>query len=386
MGQQISSLLWGPAWKPSRQIRIENGLIQGKTFEINDQLSVDAFLGESRLSNFIQLILGIPFARPPIGPLRFKKPEPAENWEGIRDCTKFGPRCPHEDVSIEKLTVFYPKSEDCLVLNVFTPITESNADQDLLPVAVFIHGGAFAVHSSAHYGDFGICKNLCSKGIIVVTVQYRLGFFGFLSTGDANCPGNFGLWDQTMALRWVQRNIKSFHGDPDNVTLFGQSAGGASTDYLSLSPHSRGWLMLNVSNLQILDLFKRMVPMSGTSHCSFAINDSEHIRELSLKFALRHGFILSSTQDKNAQNAALVEFFRTLPASVFELNMLGINNDGKVDLSPVWDGDFFPEPIEILQKTAPLKKTMTGITQHEALLFCMLIFGRMWMKSLTSSF
>jgi carboxylesterase 2 len=178
-------------------------------------------------------------------------------------------------VSIEKLTVFHPKNEDCLFLNVFTPVIEST---EKLPVAVFVHGGAFAVHSSAHYGDYGICKILCSKSIIVVTIQYRLGFFGFLTTGDETCPGNFGLWDQTLALKWVRDNIHHFNGDSNNVTLFGQSAGGASTDFLSLSPHSR-------------DLFHKMIPMSGTSFCSFANNDAEHIKETSLKFALRHGFV-----------------------------------------------------------------------------------------------
>jgi hypothetical protein len=131
---QVTSMLWGPPWKPSRQIRIDTGLIQGKTFEIDEKLNVDAFLG-------------IPYAKPPVGALRFKvclklinpqivfqKPEPVDSWAGVRDCTKFGPRCPHEDVSIEKLTVFHPKSEDCLSLNVFTPVTADKFER--LPVAV----------------------------------------------------------------------------------------------------------------------------------------------------------------------------------------------------------------------------------------------------------
>ncbi|KAI6177549.1 Carboxylic ester hydrolase [Aphelenchoides bicaudatus] len=358
---QVSSLLWGPSWTPSRQIRIENGLIEGKRFEVENNLTVDAFLG-------------IPFAKPPVGPLRFKKPEPAENWEGVRDCTKFGARCPHEDISIERLTVFHPKSEDCLFLNVFTPVTSNpNDEQEKLPVAVFIHGGAFAVHSSAHYGDYGICKILCSKNIIVVTIQYRLGFFGFLSTGDEHCPGNFGLWDQTLALKWVQNNIHSFHGDPNNVTLFGQSAGGASVDFLSLSPHSK-------------TLFHKMMPMSGTSLCSFANNDPEHIRELSLKYALRHGYIPPADKNQSVQNAALVEFFRQLPASSCELNILGPNNDGRVDLTPVFDNDFFPKPLAELRKELVPVPTMTGVTKTEGLLFTGLILFRIWQRqSLTTA-
>lgn len=105
---------------------------------------------------------------------------------------------------------------------------------------VFVHGGGFLIHSAANYGDWNICKNICYHDVIVCVIQYRLGLLGFLSTGDDSCPGNFGLWDQLDAFRWIHQNIKGFGGDPDNVTAFGQSAGAASVDLLSLSPYSKG--------------------------------------------------------------------------------------------------------------------------------------------------
>ncbi|KAK6021643.1 hypothetical protein OSTOST_12680, partial [Ostertagia ostertagi] len=109
---------------------------------------------------------------------------------------------------------------------------------------VFIHGGGFVSDSSIKYGDVGICEHLvyynAPKDVVVVTIQYRLGLLGFLSTGDEHCPGNFALWDQTLALRWIQENITFFNGDPNNVTVMGQSAGGACVDLLSICPHSRG--------------------------------------------------------------------------------------------------------------------------------------------------
>ncbi|KAI6188826.1 Carboxylic ester hydrolase [Aphelenchoides besseyi] len=339
---QISSSLWGPKWTPTKPVQTEQGLVRGKTFNI-DPYNVDAYLG-------------IHYARAPTGDLRFKKPEPPESWDGVRDCTRFGARCPHVDVSIEKLTVFHPKSEDCLTLNVFTPHT---SDDELLPVAVWIHGGGYSVHSSYHYGDVGICKILCQKKIVVVTIQYRLGFFGFLSMGDSSCPGNFGLWDQTAALRWVQQNIHNFRGDKNNVTVFGQSAGGASTDALHLSPHSR-------------DLFHKMMPMSGSALCAWATNQAENIRELSLHFACQHGYVPPMINDRDAQNKALVEWFRKAPTSVLELSMLGkngVNEGGAIDLTPVYDGDFFPKPLDELRKEAPPKPTVTGICEFEGLLF-----------------
>ena len=105
---------------------------------------------------------------------------------------------------------------------------------------VFIHGGGFLIHSAANYGDWNICRNLCLHDVIVCVIQYRLGMLGFLSTGDGECPGNYGLWDQLEALKWIHENIGAFGGDNGNVTAFGQSAGAACVDVLSLSPLSRG--------------------------------------------------------------------------------------------------------------------------------------------------
>lgn len=120
------------------------------------------------------------------------------------------------------------------------PLETADFQKNKRPVMIFIHGGGYELCASADYHDYSLSGTLPLKDVIVVTINYRLGVFGFLTTGDDVCRGNFGLWDQILALKWVQKHIASFGGDADNVTLFGQSAGGASTDLLSLSPHSRG--------------------------------------------------------------------------------------------------------------------------------------------------
>ncbi|KAI1725216.1 carboxylesterase family domain-containing protein [Ditylenchus destructor] len=345
MGSQVShhsskfsQLVWGQSYSPSQIVELKCGSkVRGKSF------SFPELAGGHRHAVVIEAFLNIPFGKPPVGPLRFRKPEPADPWPGIvLDCTRFGPRCPHEDMSIERLNVFfYPKESK---------------------VQVFVHGGGFAVHSAAHYGDYGICRNLCTKDVVVVTIQYRLGFFGFLSTADENAPGNWGLWDQTLALQWVQDNISAFGGDPRNVTLFGQSAGGASVDLLSVSPHSR-------------HLFHKMIPMSGTGYCTFATNSAEHVRHKCLAFAQQLGFKLDASASLNDQNRALVEFFRSQPTQALELSLIGkrgfkgVNQNGQIDLTPVIDGHFFPKPIDELRKEAPPKAVMTGVTEFESLLF-----------------
>uniref|UniRef100_A0A914EI26 Carboxylesterase type B domain-containing protein n=1 Tax=Acrobeloides nanus TaxID=290746 RepID=A0A914EI26_9BILA len=143
----VASRIWGwPSFTSSRIIETKSGSVQGKTFIFEDGKEVEAYLG-------------IPYGKPPVGELRFKKPEPADPWNDVMDCTQWGPRCPHEDMWIERLSMFVPKSEDCLRLNVFTPTWKHGLDQkNGFAVMVWIHGGGFAVHSAAHYGDYGICK------------------------------------------------------------------------------------------------------------------------------------------------------------------------------------------------------------------------------------
>ncbi|PSN48039.1 hypothetical protein C0J52_09101 [Blattella germanica] len=175
---------------------------------------------------------GIPYAKPPVGALRFKAPQPADSWEGMRDALVEGPVCAQFDL----LKKEYKGEEDCLYLNVYTPKLPRDCNDFPKAVMVWIHGGGFAIGdgNAWMYGP----DYLVAEDIVLVTVNYRLGPMGFLGTGDAIVPGNNGLKDQVMALRWVQQNIAQFGGDPGNVTIFGSSTGAACVHYHMLSPMS----------------------------------------------------------------------------------------------------------------------------------------------------
>ncbi|MBI4803710.1 MAG: carboxylesterase family protein [Desulfovibrio sp.] len=183
----------------------------------------------------IREFLGIPYAAPPVGELRWKPPQAVAAWTTVRNATAFGPACPQSG-PLEPGC-----AEDCLSLNVWTPARKAG---DKLPVMVWIHGGGFnfgATSQSEYHG-----RNLAGKGVVVVTVNYRLGPLGFFvhpqlaaESGKA-VAGNYGLLDQIEALQWVRRNIAAFGGDPDQVTIFGQSAGSRSVSLLTLSPLAKG--------------------------------------------------------------------------------------------------------------------------------------------------
>jgi carboxylesterase type B len=191
--------------------------------------------------------LGIPYAKPPVGPLRFKAPQPAESWICIQDATKEGNPC----LAPDPLTMKFLGSEDCLYLNVFTRELPRDGLSSK-PVMVFIHGGGFTVGSGSE--QMLGSKNLMAEDVVLVTINYRLGIFGFLSSDDLSLdtPGNAGLKDQTFALKWVQDNISSFNGDPKNVTIFGISAGGASVHFQVLTPTAKG-------------LFHKAIAQSGSA-------------------------------------------------------------------------------------------------------------------------
>ncbi|KAJ1523369.1 hypothetical protein ONE63_001236 [Megalurothrips usitatus] len=206
--------------------------------------------------------LGIPYAKPPVGPLRFKAPEPAEPWTGVRDASRVGNTCPQKLMLLSpegvmaRLKFMYglvkmlpnlvqrthwvlKQSEDCLYLNVYTPAdAEGMKARPLRPVLFWIHGGGFQIADANP--DLSAPELFLDKDVVVVTFNYRLGPLGFLSLGNADVPGNAGLKDQALALRWTRDNIRAFGGDPDAITLFGESAGGVSAHYMQVSPLCKG--------------------------------------------------------------------------------------------------------------------------------------------------
>jgi para-nitrobenzyl esterase len=185
-------------------------------------------------SGAVDEFLGLPYAAPPVGALRWQPPQPAASWPGVREATQFAPHCPQPASPFGQASM----SEDCLYLNVFTP--SRHAPGSRYPVMVWIHGGALVTGESDDYNP----AKLVADGVTVVTINYRLGALGFLAhpaLADAKGQsGDYGLEDQQAALRWVQRNIASFGGNPHNVTIFGESAGGLSTLSQVASPQARG--------------------------------------------------------------------------------------------------------------------------------------------------
>jgi para-nitrobenzyl esterase len=212
-------------------VRIEQGLIQGQESpEGNDAL-----------------YYGIPFAKPPVGELRWQPPKPADPWNGVRHATQPASACPQNDYQWNARYLTH-LSEDCLTLNIRTPI----ASHQKLPVMVWIHGGS----NRAGGASDSITSSITNQGVVLVSIQYRLGILGFLSHPALNAEqdgssGNYGLMDQIAALRWVQNNIAQFGGDPNNVTIFGESAGSQDVSLLLASPLSQG-------------LFHKAIMQSGT--------------------------------------------------------------------------------------------------------------------------
>ena len=214
----IMILAWGCNTSlPPGQVRVEQGILQGT---VTDSLTI---------------FKGIPFAAPPVGDLRWKAPQPAAKWEGVREATKFAP------APMQAGNPPSGKSEDCLYLNVWTPAKSAN---DKIPVLVWIYGGGFSFGSTSEPGYDG--AKLAKKGVVLVSIAYRVGQLGFLAHPElsAESPnhvsGNYGILDQIAGLKWIRKNIAAFGGDPNKVTIFGESAGGISVSMLCASPLAKG--------------------------------------------------------------------------------------------------------------------------------------------------
>ena len=318
--------------KPLSLVNTSNGTVQGA---INSDGSVAAFKG-------------IPFAAPPVGNLRWREPQPAASWEGIRDASEFCTSCMQNRVFTqlpkapwsEEFMVQDSVSEDCLYLNIWTPATTPG---DSLAVLVFIHGGAFTEGSGSIAVYDG--EELAKKGIIVVNVNYRLGVFGFfthpeLTAETANkASGNYALLDCIAALKWITNNITAFGGDPSRVTISGQSAGAAMVHALTASPQAK-------------DLFSGAMAISGSSLGRFNARLLADAEKSGVEFAAQKG-----VKDLSA--------LRQLDAAALIAKGAGNN---PIRFGIVADGYVLPENLKDIfekgkQNDVP---TLTGITADDA--------------------
>ncbi|MFE5085985.1 carboxylesterase/lipase family protein [Streptomyces mirabilis] len=294
-----------------------------------------------RASAEVVAVLGIPYAASPFGANRFRKPFPAPAWSGVRDCTAFGPVAP-QSAELPGAPVWSPDDEDILTVNIWTPAPEGGR----LPVLVWIHGGAYTFGSSAQPDFDGTA--LASAGLVVVTLNYRLGFegFGHVPAAEATAyPDNRGLLDQVAALRWVRENIEAFGGDPGNVTVAGQSSGAASVACLMVMDRARG-------------LFHRAIAHSAASPCyplEIAAATTREIAAAAGCPATPEGLTSATPQALVIASDKVVDAYRRDPAS-------GSRHYDPALYAPVLDGAVLP--------TDPLTGMASGTTQKVDLLVC----------------
>lgn len=211
------------------------------SFPVQVQTSNGIIEGHYNTHNGIQYYLGVPFAQPPVGPLRWKAPQPLRNWEGIKETKAFGPRPMQTMVFGDMKSRSRGVNEDCLYLNIWTPAKRDTKD---LPVLVYFYGGGNVAGDASEYRYDG--ESMAKKGMVVVTTNYRLNVFGYLAHPElsAEAPykasGNYGALDQQAALQWVHDNIAAFGGDPSKVTIAGESAGSIAVSVQMASPLSKG--------------------------------------------------------------------------------------------------------------------------------------------------
>jgi para-nitrobenzyl esterase len=313
----------GHADRPDNQVRVAQGVLEG--------------IAAARPG--VRAFLGIPYAAPPVADQRWRAPEPAVSWQGVRPADRFGDRCiqthPFEDMLFQSPA----ESEDCLTLSVWTPANVG----DRVPVMVWIHGGGFFSGASDERRHDG--SALASKGVVLVAINYRLGVLGFLAhpalsaESPGHTSGNYGLMDQIAALRWVRDNIAAFGGDPDNVTIFGESAGSFAVSALMASPRAQG-------------LFHKAVGQSG------AFVTGGPIPMLLLPAAERRGTELAATV-----GAASLAELRATPAAT----LIAAVGDDLVRFAPIVDGGVLPtDPWDVFiagrQSKVPL---LAGWTSAE---------------------
>ena len=325
------------------------------------QVAIDSgrISGQFVLNTAVRAFLGVPFAAPPLGDLRWKPPQPVAAWQDVRPATSYGAQCMQPGRS--KTSVYYeyageqPTSEDCLFLNVWAP---SDTRGGKLPVMVWIYGGGFQQGSAANPVFDG--SRLAERGVVVVSVNYRVGLFGFLAHPEltAESPqrasGNYGLLDQLASLQWVKRNIAAFGGDPDNVTLFGQSAGAASVDFLFGSPLARGLFARGIA--ESFGVNKTTPTLATAEKNGLAVGDKVGARTLA---ELRKVPAQTLLDTKMAANPIVDGW--VLPDSIY--NIFASGREAPVPLLTGWnthEGSTFPHASTLNAYQSWLKAKYAG--------------------------
>uniref|UniRef100_A0AC34F714 Carboxylic ester hydrolase n=1 Tax=Panagrolaimus sp. ES5 TaxID=591445 RepID=A0AC34F714_9BILA len=316
-------------------VKTDYGEIEGFSFKTSEGFETEMFLG-------------IPYAKPPIGDLRFEKPEPPIPWNTTLQANKFGAPC-----------ATYPNflaphgSENCLTLNIIRPKLFNPSGYTVM---VWIHGGAFLVGSSSNYNQNETASRIVSKGVIFISINYRLGPFGFFSTGDSEAPGNYGIWDQIEALKFIQKIVEAFGGNKSSVTIFGESSGGASVSWLTLIPEAQV-------------LFAKAIPMSGSALSPWA--HTEEIVKTSKKLILattncRHKNIKQCLKEKTTEDIQKA-------TATFAKHILKSDGINLAHFHPRLEGELlkgmnFEEAI----KKAPKREHFMGICSQENILFAII--------------
>ncbi|XP_028626248.1 carboxylesterase 1C-like [Grammomys surdaster] len=334
-----ASLAASPIWGLSLLPPVVN-TTQGKV--LGKYISIEGF------ERPVAVFLGVPFAKPPLGSLRFAPPEPVEPWSFVKDAISYPPMCSQEAsmgqllpdmFSTKQESIPLEFSEDCLYLNIYSPA--ESKENSRLPVMVWIHGGGLMIGGASTYDGLALSAH---ENVVVVTIQYRLGIFGLFSTGDEHSRGNWAHLDQLAALRWVKDNIANFGGNPDSVTIFGESAGGASVSVLVLSPLGK-------------NLFHRAISESGVFlSTNLAMKNIQAVNEI----------IATLSGCNDTSSAAMVQCLRQkTEGEILEITTKLIQHN--ISLSSVIDGVVLPKaPEKILaEKSFNTVPYIVGFNKQE---------------------
>ncbi|MBD0333243.1 MAG: carboxylesterase family protein, partial [Chitinophagaceae bacterium] len=303
------------------QVKTRNGIVEGT-------------LEKSGIRSF----KGIPFAAPPVGELRWKKPQPVENWSGVRKADKFGPRAVQAPIFGDMNFRSNGMSENCLYLNVWTP---PNSGKKLLPVLVYFYGGGFVAGDGSEPRYDG--ESMAKKGIVALTVNYRLGAFGFLAHPELtresshHASGNYGLLDQAAALQWVQQNISAFGGDPKKVTIAGESAGSVSVSAQMASAVSKDLIAHAIGESGSLLGTLSAVPLADAEQTGVEFAKSIGANSLADLRALTADSLLSASQKFGAFKFSLTIDGYFLPKSPYLIYAAG--EQAQVPLLVGWNNE-----------------------------------------------